>query len=114
MDANASAMTAAGNLGLFAVVNTDSFKQICDAVKERTGGYLDIHLIAAACVAANAARSTIPVILNTVFDQFKTNVSSSIAVAYTDLELYNGLLRLAREKATTHTEIWYTFSGQHE
>jgi len=40
MDANASAMTAAGNLGLFAVVNTDSFKQICDAVKERTGGYL--------------------------------------------------------------------------
>lgn len=114
-NAKAAAMTAAaGGLGLFAVANTDFFRQICDTVKERTGGRLNVHLIAAACVAANAARSTVPVVLNVAFDRFKTNVSSSVTVSANEYALYNGLLRLAREKAATGSKPWYSFSGLHE
>ncbi|KAF2821835.1 hypothetical protein CC86DRAFT_386201 [Ophiobolus disseminans] len=110
--AASGAMAAAGNLGLLAAVNTDFGRQICHTVKIRTG--FDIHMAVAVCLAANTARSTVPAVLNTVFDQVKTNVSSSITVSYNDFQLYNGLLRLAREKAAANDKSWYRFSGQHE
>jgi chaperone BCS1 len=114
-DINATAAAgAAGGLGALAVANPDFFKQICENLKERTGGRFDIPLIVAALVIANAARSTVPAMMTVVFDQVKTNVSSSITVGYSEFQLYNGLLRLAREKVTQNDKAWYNFSGQHE
>lgn len=41
--------------------------------------------------------------------------SSSILVnAGENPQLYDGLLRMAREKATTHRKHWYHFSGQYD
>lgn len=109
---SSTAMEADSNLSvLLAAFDSDLVKQICEKLKNHTGGRFDIHMIAAACLAAETAFSALPAVLTTVFDQIKTNVSSSITVNYNDFQLYNGILRFAREKATTSNKSWYKFSG---
>lgn len=95
-------------------MNSDFFNQLCEKIKRHSGGRFDVHLFIAACVGVNAARATIPAILTMIFDQIKTNVSSSIAVAPNDYQLHSGLLRLASRDATASGTAWYNFSGQHE
>jgi chaperone BCS1 len=106
--------TQAGLLEQLAATDTEPFKKICEKLKQITGGRLDVLFVATLCVAANAALTTVPRILGAVFDQARDHMSSSVTIAYTEYELYNGLLRLVRKEAAAKENSWYTFSGQHE
>lgn len=78
-----------------------------------TRGRLDIRLFIAACVGVKAAANTVPAVLEMMFDQMKTNVSSSLAVSQNDHKLHDGLRWLAQDSAEASGKAWYQFSGEH-
>lgn len=113
MPQNGQNSTTNGIMALQAM-NSEFFNQLCEKIKVHTGGRFDDHLFMAAYLDLNAAWATVPAIMTMIFDQVKTNVSSSIAVHPNDFHLHRGLLQLARENATASGKAWYDFSGHHE
>jgi chaperone BCS1 len=96
------------------MMNNPLFKEICATLKSKSGGRFDVTLFMAACVTANAARTTVPAMLATVFEHLKTNVTSSLRIPASDQSLQEGLRQMARDTSTTSGSAWYKFHGQHE
>jgi len=81
------------------------------AIKDRTGA--DIHMVMMGCAALNAARIEIPAMLNTVLDQIKTQVTSSIVISGIQGQLFKELLDFAHEKSEENRSSKFRFSGEH-
>ncbi|KAH7392269.1 hypothetical protein DE146DRAFT_618331 [Phaeosphaeria sp. MPI-PUGE-AT-0046c] len=98
---------------LLELINSPMLDNISEKVASITRGRLDVRLFIAACLGIKTAANTLPIVLGMVFDQIKTNVSSSLAVSQDNHKLYDGLRRLAQERAEVSGNAWYQFSGEH-
>ncbi|OAK99369.1 P-loop containing nucleoside triphosphate hydrolase protein [Phaeosphaeriaceae sp. SRC1lsM3a] len=98
---------------LLELMNSSILDNISEKVTSMTRGRLDIRLFIAACVGVKAAANTVPAVLEMMFDQMKTNVSSSLAVSQNDHKLHDGLRWLAQDSAEASGKAWYQFSGEH-
>lgn len=98
---------------LLELMNSSVLDSISAKISTATGGRLDVRLFIAACVGAKAAANTVPSFVDMLFDQVKTNVSSSLVVSQNNPTLYNGLQNLAQDKAEASGKAWYQFHGQH-
>jgi hypothetical protein len=83
-----------------------------NSIKERTGGW-DVHILILARAALNAARVQLPVMLSTLLNQYKPQVTSSIMISGYDSQLCVGLLALAREKVE-ESRKFRRFHGEHQ
>lgn len=79
-------------------MESEFFELARQQVKNCTGGF-DLHLVMLACAALNAARVRIPAILEAVFEQVKTQVTSSMLISTCSYMLYDDLIAFAREKS---------------
>ncbi|KAF2029912.1 hypothetical protein EK21DRAFT_66734, partial [Setomelanomma holmii] len=94
--------------------NSAIFERIRSQIKKRTGNRVDVHLLMGAFFALKAAHTIVPAMASSVFDQGKTNVSSSVIVPPNDLILYEPLRRFIGQKVITFGHRWYKFSGEHK
>jgi chaperone BCS1 len=93
-------------------MNSEFYETARNAIKERTGGR-DIHVAILVCAALNAARVRIPVVLDALLNQVKSQVTSSVIISGYDSRLCRELMKLVLEKSEERRKL-RRFRGEHE
>lgn len=94
-------------------MESELFELARQQIKHRTGG-IDVHMVLLACTALNAARIKVPVMLEMILDQVKTQATSSLIISAMEATLCTELLKIAREKSEESQSALAKFQGQRE